>query len=81
MLKFTGQRRGRVFVGLGLSDLNLRRLRADQPIVVDLVALGLPGPPQEVLLFAGPTEEAMVAHLRAAGFDLPAPKPDPDPSD
>lgn len=50
---------------LGLSDRNIELLRQGKPIVVDLAELGGQG---RVMLFAGATEDAMLADLRAAGL-------------
>jgi hypothetical protein len=67
-IKFTGTGPGgRTVVGLGLSFTNLNRLKADQPIRVDLRELGLPGPPHEVVIFAGETEAVMTDRLYALG--------------
>ena len=68
MIKFTGSGAdGRVFLGLGLSHKNLERLKAGRPIRVKLSEVGLPGPPHEVLIFAGENEEVMGAQLYAHG--------------
>jgi hypothetical protein len=58
---------GRTAVGLGLSYENLRRLKDDQPIRVDLTKLGIVGPPHEVVIFAGETEASMTNQLARSG--------------
>jgi len=42
MLQFSGVLNGRVVLGFGLSELNLKRLSENQPIYRNLAALGLP---------------------------------------
>jgi hypothetical protein len=54
---------GRPVVLLGLSDENLRRLAADQPIRVDLAELGFPAGAPVVVLFGGGTEESLADQL------------------
>jgi hypothetical protein len=67
---------GRPLFLLGLSDLNVHRLREKDPILVDLEPLG--GPPVSVAILWGATEQAMVDDLRAQGFDgVPAQVPSP----
>jgi hypothetical protein len=61
MLKAIGGQPGDYTVVLGLSHRNLDRLKADQPILVELAELGLPG--VRVVIFTGPTEEQMEATL------------------
>jgi hypothetical protein len=56
-----------VFI-LGLSDKNLQKLRAGEPILVNLTALG---GSDQVLLYAGQTEKSMIQDLQNAGL-LPA---------
>lgn len=47
---------------LGLSDENLERLKAGQPIVFNLSELGLPD--NEVMIFNGKTEQDMYVSLK-----------------
>lgn len=54
---------------LGLTPTNLERLQDGKPILVDCAELGLPG--VRVTIMFGQTERAIVAELRAAGFDFP----------
>lgn len=64
MLKLkTTQADGSPLYVLGLSHENLKRLKEDQPIKVNLADLGGTG---EVLIFAGATEESMIRELAAA---------------
>ena len=53
---------GRPLYVLGLSALNLQRLREGKPITIELEALGGVG---EVLLFAGENEADMARDLAA----------------
>jgi DNA-binding XRE family transcriptional regulator len=62
MFKAIGGEPGDHIVVLGLSHRNLELLRADQPVLVDLAELGLPG--IRVVIFTGPTEEQMEATLQ-----------------
>lgn len=59
---------GRPVLFLGLSHENLSRLVADEPIVVDPAELGVDGP--RICIFAGKTEDDMVAHIKAAGVRI-----------
>lgn len=52
----------------GLSAMNIKKLQAGMPIRIDLGKLGVPG---HIYLFAGDTEESMLADLKESGF-LPA---------
>ncbi len=76
MIKFTGIRADeRVTLFLGLSRANLERLPQDQPIKVDLVELGLDqGGIHDIVIFAGETEEGMLADLNRAGVITPETK-------
>lgn len=65
----------RLFV-LGLSDMNLQKLRGGQPIMVRLDQLG--GPPgHDVMICWGVTEAAIVEDFRKHGL-LPAADADAD---
>jgi hypothetical protein len=67
VIKATGRTGdGRPFVLLGLSGENITRLMADEPITVDLAAMGLPA--IEVVIVAGRTEEDIVEKLRTQGL-------------
>jgi hypothetical protein len=68
MIKFIGGNQHRQVVGLGLSHRNLELLRQGKLIMVNLRELGVDGPPHEVMIFAGETEEAMTADLRSHGM-------------
>lgn len=63
MIKFTAATgEGSSLIGLGLTEENLRRLGAGQPIVVKLAEL-LPGVQIEVLIFAGRDEYDLTERL------------------
>ena len=53
-------------VGLGLSDGNLERLRQGKPIVIDLQKMN-PLFKGNIIIFWGPTEQAMADYLRDTG--------------
>lgn len=53
----------RHLVVLGLSHINLARLKAGQAIAVDGVEVGLPS--TEIMIFAGETEQSMVREVEA----------------
>jgi hypothetical protein len=63
MLKAVGDHRGTQILLIGLSDENVRRLQAQQPIMFNAAELGLP--PLHVVIAAGSTE----ASLRTALID------------
>jgi hypothetical protein len=54
-------------IGLGLSDENVKRLTAGQPILVDLLELGLPWS-AKVVIFHGTTEQFMTDEFRKLGW-------------
>ena len=61
MIKATGQDEdGKPVLLLGLSYRNLKRLQADEPIAFDASPYGYPG---RIIIFAGPTEEAMARQI------------------
>lgn len=49
-------------VMLGLTDENMRRLANDEPIKLNLNALGLPD--QEILIFTGKDEDSMIKQFK-----------------
>jgi hypothetical protein len=53
---------GTPVVLLGLTGENMTRLMADEPIVVDLAEMGLPG--MKIVLVGGKDEATMAAELR-----------------
>jgi hypothetical protein len=84
MLKVGATVNNRRTLFLGLDRTNTTRLHAGEPIAVDVQALavGVGGPFQDVVLFAGETLEDMATELdkyvpgvlaryRAQGGDLP----------
>ena len=60
MLKGKGTRGGRETLLFGLSFQNLKRLRRDQPIVIYREEMGIPF---DIVIFAGPTEQAMADQI------------------
>ena len=65
MLKATGtSAAGRRFVLLGLSDINLDKLRQGKPIHVFGPEVGLDA---DLILFSGPTEDEMAKELVKLG--------------
>ena len=52
---------GRNLLILGLSHMNLERLKAEQPIAFRGETVGLPG--IEILIFAGETEQSMARDM------------------
>lgn len=67
MVRGIGRRGDRPFLLFGLSDDNIRRLQAGQPIFVALDdgMLGPNAPAYDVLVMYGPTEEDIRAELEA----------------
>jgi hypothetical protein len=63
---FTGKDGKRTII-LGLSDGNITKLKAGQPIPIDLTTFGLSG---ELLIMYGETEQAIVDEL-SEFVDLP----------
>lgn len=75
MLKFVSRTAtGKTVLMLGLSGENVTRLMADEPIRVDLAALGrehgVELPEMELLLIGGRTESHVVEQLQAAGVKI-----------
>ena len=65
MLKATGtSKAGRRFVLLGLSDINLDKLREGKPIHVFGPEVGLD---VDLVIFSGPTEDEMAKELEKLG--------------
>lgn len=52
---------GRTLVILGLSAMNIIKLKEDKPIFIDLEKLGIKG--IEVFIFTGDTEQTMAKQL------------------
>lgn len=61
MIKFIGGNENDPIIGLGLSFKNLKKLKQGQPILIDLVELGLVG---NILIFSGSTEQIMEGQLK-----------------
>lgn len=77
MLKIRGQLTdGRPMIVLGLSHGNLDLLRLGKSIAFDLREIGLEG---MVLIFAGATEEAMLAELAGTATEAGVPIKDGQP--
>lgn len=68
-LKGRGDRSGRdvTFVMLGLSDLNLEKLKQHNPIVIFKEELQIE---HDIFIFWGADEEAMIAKLQEEGFPV-----------
>jgi hypothetical protein len=70
MIKVVGIINNRRTLILGLSRENTTRLHKDQPIAVDVQALLTPTDIldiQDIIVFAGETEESMATQLRKYG--------------
>jgi len=68
MIKFTARREnGRQIIGIGISAVNVERLKEGKPIHVNLEEMGLPWK-AEILLMYGETEQAMADELSEAGM-------------
>ena len=65
MIKFTATTPDdRKLIGLGLSHVNLERLKSNQPIRFKGESIGVEG--VDILIFSGTTEESMAAELSPA---------------
>ena len=65
MIKGAGQTAdGRPVLLIGLSNENIRRLKADDPIRFEMAPMGLPD--CQVVIIYGPTDEQMEARLQSA---------------
>ena len=63
MIKFTTKHPdGKICIGLGLSDKNIKLLRQKKPIVVNLAELGLTFN-AEIMIFTGTNEREMQKEL------------------
>lgn len=65
MIKYKMQVDKKMVVGLGLTDGNIEKLRADQPIMIDGQELGLA---HDILIFWGPTEMQIYKQFKKAGL-------------
>ncbi len=70
MIKFTGSRDGRLFIGFGLSQGNIDRLKEGKPIVVNLEELNLPYH-ADILILYGETEQSLTDELNSYGVITP----------
>lgn len=61
-------RAGNLFM-FGLSAENVKRLKEDKTMVIDLAELG--GPEGRVVIFYGDTEEIMIQKMQTAGLPVP----------
>lgn len=61
MIKFIGGDANDPIIGLGLSFKNLKKLKQGQPILIDLVEIGLVG---NILIFVGETEKQMEHQMK-----------------
>jgi hypothetical protein len=62
MVKFVASTNGKTLIGLGLSRMNLQKLKEGKPILVDLASLNLPYD-AEVMIFYGKTEQTMAKDM------------------
>lgn len=61
MVKFSFKRKsGKIVMGFGINQDNVRRLKKGDPIFVDLSQFGIDG---EILIFYGETEQDLVAFV------------------
>ncbi len=66
MIKFNGRdENGRLLIGFGLSEMNLRKLRQGLPIHVHADEMGFVG---DVLIFYGKTEDDLTKQMIDGGF-------------
>ena len=69
MIKFAAQGKdGTTLVGFGLSEQNVEKLKAGQPIHVEGSQVGLEK--VQVLIFYGKTEKEMYDNLKSEGIDI-----------
>lgn len=68
-LKGRGERNGKpvTFVMLGLSDMNIEKLRQHLPIAIFKEELSIE---HDILIFWGTDEQSMVQRLEAEGFPV-----------
>lgn len=79
MIKFIGEREGRSFLGIVLTDENIERLKKDQPVHFTCEQLNLPTfQVKEVVIMHSPTEKEFVEKMRERGYN---PKVQIDPLD
>jgi len=64
MVKFTMQKDGKLILGLGISNKNVKLLKKDRPILVDFKEINLMEKIDKVLLFYGDTEEDIFEQLK-----------------
>lgn len=67
MIKFTGVREGKEFVGIGLSRANCSKLLEGKPILVDLRKIGAHNT-EELFIMAGESEQEMQDELARMGL-------------
>jgi len=63
MIKFTAIEEDRGFIGIGLSEGNINKLKEGKPILFKLSDMGM-NSKLEVIIFYGETEEAMAEELK-----------------
>lgn len=64
MIKFRAGKNGKL-VGLGLSKINLKKLKAGQPILVDGSEIGIEN---DILIMYGTTENDIIRELQKNGL-------------
>jgi hypothetical protein len=77
MVKFKARNKaGKTQIGIGLSDINFRRLKADEPILFNADIFELkPGEHFEIFIFAYGSEQEAMEKCERMGFEMPD---DPD---
>lgn len=65
MIRFSGTKKDRKFIGLGLTRENVDKLTAGQPIVVDGASVGVSG--IDVLVLFGETPDDVIRILDKSG--------------
>lgn len=67
MIKFTSTKsNGESFIGIGLEEGNIERLKEGKPIVFDMSELGFEG--MELMIMYGKDKQDITAQLRKAGM-------------
>lgn len=68
MIKFTAHgQNGRTTIGLGLSELNIQKLKEGMPINIFLFDI-IPNLKEEIVIFYGATEQTMKEELERLGL-------------
>lgn len=62
------QANGRILVGLGLEEENVKRLHDGKPIMIDGTELGIEA---DIFIHYGQDKKALIAEMKNAGISLP----------